>query len=172
MKIRVEDIGPEGLEVSFEDPGLRPDHLGDQAGAIVRAPAVSLHLTRSGPTVRARGRVRGGFLLVCSRCLGDCDFKLDAEVDLFFGPRPGRLAVEVRLEPGDLDLVYYDSGEIDLGAALRQEMSLALPMAPVCGQGCRGLCPDCGRPLTEDVCGCQKKEIDPRLAKLAQWKTD
>lgn len=172
MKVRLEDIGPEGLEVSFADTGLRPDHLGDQAGAIVRAPEAKLRLTRSGTTVRARGEVSGSFLLVCSRCLGDCPFELQGEVDLYFRPRPDSEAAEVRLEQDELDVIHYDSDEIDLGAALREEISLALPMAPVCGPQCRGLCPKCGQPLAQGQCGCQKKEIDPRLAKLAELKID
>jgi uncharacterized protein len=44
---------------------------------------------------------------------------------------------------------------------------LELDTKNLCSDDCRGLCPGCGVNLNEGQCRC-KKEIDPRLAKLAQ----
>lgn len=170
MKVRLEDIGPEGLDVSFEATGLRAEDLGDQAAGIVRPPVAEFHLSRSGDTVRARGKVEAGLSLRCSRCLAEYPFELAAELDIYFRPHPSSQADEVELESDELEVVHFASDEIDLGQALVEEISLALPMAPVCGEDCQGLCSGCGRRLSEGDCGCQKKEVDPRLAKLAGLK--
>ncbi|MBR3961677.1 MAG: DUF177 domain-containing protein, partial [Clostridia bacterium] len=37
-----------------------------------------------------------------------------------------------------------------------------------CSEDCRGLCSNCGANLNGGDCGCNVKQIDPRLAKLAE----
>ena len=37
----------------------------------------------------------------------------------------------------------------------------------LCSEDCKGLCPGCGVNLNREACRC-KKQVDPRLAKLAQ----
>ena len=46
---------------------------------------------------------------------------------------------------------------------------LGLPTRDLCREGCRGLCPKCGKNLNEGDCGCDRKEIDPRLAVLKKF---
>jgi uncharacterized protein len=42
-------------------------------------------------------------------------------------------------------------------------------MRLLCDEDCKGLCDRCGKPLRDGDCGCEKKEIDPRLAILKKW---
>ena len=44
---------------------------------------------------------------------------------------------------------------------------LHLDTKNLCSPDCKGLCPGCGADLNREPCRC-KKEVDPRLAKLAQ----
>ena len=45
-----------------------------------------------------------------------------------------------------------------------------MPFSPVCGDDCAGLCPDCGVPLATAEPGHQHEKIDPRWAKLAEFR--
>jgi uncharacterized protein len=49
---------------------------------------------------------------------------------------------------------------------LREQFQLALPMKPLCTEGCRGLCPECGANLNRTRCDCAPMWEDPRLAPL------
>jgi len=43
---------------------------------------------------------------------------------------------------------------------------LALPMKPLCGEACKGLCRHCGTNLNKSSCDCAPTWDDPRLAPL------
>ena len=51
---------------------------------------------------------------------------------------------------------------------LAEALLLDFPRKILCSEDCPGLCPKCGKSLKGGDCGCPKKEIDPRLAVLAQ----
>ncbi len=65
----------------------------------------------------------------------------------------------------DLYIVVPDM-RLDLDAQASEEIFLSLPSRFLCNHDCKGLCPICGCDLNERLCGC-KKEVDPRLATLA-----
>ena len=54
----------------------------------------------------------------------------------------------------------------DLDELLREDILLDLPSKYLCSPDCKGLCPKCGKNLNEGDCGCDRKEIDPRLEVL------
>ena len=56
----------------------------------------------------------------------------------------------------------YEGKEIDLSAAVRESILLALPPAPLCVEDCKGLCPTCGKDLNQGDCGCDRKVPEPR----------
>lgn len=171
MKVRLEDIPPEGLEVAFDDRSVRPGDLGDQVAGLTAAPQARLRLERQGDLVLARGGFRAGLRLVCSRCLQEVESQVGGPLEWVFGPgQPVDEAEEVQLGGEDMDVLPYAGDELDLGQALRDEIGLSLPMAPLCRADCRGLCPACGRPLAEGDCGCRRGQGDPRWAKLAELK--
>jgi uncharacterized protein len=60
-------------------------------------------------------------------------------------------------------LLLPDTGKIDLEPVLREEMTLALPINPVCKPDCQGLCPICGNDLNRTTCYHEDTPIDPRL---------
>jgi uncharacterized protein len=56
---------------------------------------------------------------------------------------------------------YFDLGEaeeVDVTADLREAILLNLPRFPLCDEGCKGLCPQCGADLNEGACDCSKRE--------------
>lgn len=171
MKVRLEDIPPEGLEVEFEDRRAKPGDLGGQVAGLPKPPWARVRLERQGELVLARGGYRASLSLVCSRCLREVDSQVGGALEWVFGPaQPVNDAEEVQLSGEDMDVLPYAGDELDLAQALRDEIGLSLPMAPLCRADCRGLCPACGRPLAEGDCGCRQGQGDPRWAKLAELK--
>jgi len=74
------------------------------------------------------------------------------------------------LKSEELDLSFYRNDEIDIGEIVKEQVLLAVPMKPLCDSGCKGICPECGRDLSEGACGCSRKEVDPRLEPLGRLK--
>ena len=96
---------------------------------------------------------------LCDRCgeVFDKPFHLDCEY---------LLATELEDEEND-EILLLEDGTVDLGELSREVFILNMPTKLLCREDCRGLCPGCGVNLNYEVCRC-KKEVDPRLAKLAQ----
>jgi uncharacterized protein len=55
--------------------------------------------------------------------------------------------------------------ELDLAPMVRDAVVLELPLAPLCREDCRGLCPYCGCDRNEELCDCEAPR-DPRWANL------
>src|SRR5207244_13627268 len=102
------------------------------------------------------------------RCLEPLPADVRAAVDVRLIPRPAT-ADNVELAPDDLDVDFYQNDELDLGALVEAETTLALPMKPLCRDDCRGLCPVCGGNRNLIACECQERVVDPRLAVLKQF---
>src|SRR2546425_13269394 len=138
MIVRVSDIGSEGLSVTeaaalgpvYRDPTWRLD-------------GVRLHLERDGIDVFVTGELRAAVSQACGRCLEPSPAEVTATLDVRLVPRP-TTADNVELAPDDLDMDFYDRDEIDIGALIDAETTLALPMKPLCREGCLGLCRVCG----------------------------
>ena len=77
------------------------------------------------------------------------------------------LAASIEGEESDTILITPDM-KLDLDELVYSETVVSLPMKHLCSEECRGICFKCGKNLNEGECGCPTKEIDPRLAALAQ----
>jgi DUF177 domain-containing protein len=160
MIVRVPDIPTEGLSVTdvaalgpvYKDPTWRLER-------------VQLQLERDGVDVFVTGELQAAVLQACGRCLEPSPVDVTAVLDVRLAPRPAT-ADSVELAPDDLDVDFYDKDEIDLGAVIETETTLALPMKPLCHDGCLGLCPVCGGNRNLVQCTCQQRAPDPRLAAL------
>ena len=62
--------------------------------------------------------------------------------------------------------------KLDLEEFCYDEILLSLPTKFLCDENCKGLCPTCGQDLNQGECSCNEKEIDPRLAALAELLKD
>ena len=91
----------------------------------------------------------------CRRCLGTANGELSSAVR------------ELYEEGSSGEETYPLSGnQLDLEPLVRDAVLLELPQAPLCREGCRGLCPTCGADLNEGECGCPPGGSDPRWAAL------
>ncbi|MBU1155164.1 MAG: DUF177 domain-containing protein [Proteobacteria bacterium] len=170
MKVAITDIPAEGKDLSFSDAAAEPQDLGPQVEAVVTAPSAQLRLERVGELVTAKGTYAAELVLACSRCLGPVPLSLAGELDWAFRPLGQEDREEVQLAEDELEVSFYEDGQVDLAQALRDELGLALPMAPLCREDCTGLCPVCGKPVKPGEPCCRRNEVDPRWARLAQLK--
>lgn len=114
------------------------------------------------------GRLTANVEFACVRCLQTTLFKIDAEFDDVFIEPDAEGETDVSLEAEELDESYALDGRIDIAEAVREQIILALPDRPLCGEDCKGLCPKCGTNLNLIKCNCITSDTDPRWAALKQ----
>ena len=69
---------------------------------------------------------------------------------------------------GDNEDDYLEAPDftLDLDSPVTADILLDLPSKHLCKEDCKGLCPKCGKNLNHGDCGCDLREIDPRLEAL------
>jgi uncharacterized protein len=120
---------------------------------------------------RLSGRLTAELELTCSRCLESFTTPVATDFDLSYVPRAENAGEgELEVEEDDLSTAFYADDQIDLGQLIAEQLQLALPMKPLCRDGCRGLCPQCGTNLNSGTCQCKPTWTDPRLDALRGLK--
>jgi uncharacterized protein len=143
-----------------------------EAFRIIGPVSLSFDVFKDQAQFRLVGRVQAALELPCSRCLEPFNLPVDATFDLRYQPRSANAGEgEREIEQDDLSTAFYDHDVIDLGQLMREQFYLALPMKPLCGESCLGLCPVCGTNLNRTTCRCRHEWEDPRLAVLKTLKT-
>jgi uncharacterized protein len=120
-----------------------------------------------------RGHITGKVNMPCDRCAADSLISLDHSFDSFEAFPEETLTGNKAADPfGEVDEAVIRNApnargiEVNPAALLWQEFSLALPVKPLCGEDCQGLCPICGARKSEGKCSCETASGDPRLAVL------
>jgi uncharacterized protein len=141
---------------------------GDQENFRVTGPvSLAFDIFKDKAQFQLAGSVHTVLEVFCSRCLEPFTIPVDADFDLRYQPHTQNSGEgEMEIEEDDLTTAFYADDEIDLGQLMREQFYLVLPMKPLCEEGCRGLCPECGTNLNRDTCTCTHEWEDPRLAVL------
>jgi uncharacterized protein len=112
-----------------------------------------------------QGRLKGVYERPCDRCLAKARAPWDLEVGWLFEEGPGGVySLKTLDEDADeMDAVLTEcrppqSGTIDLGPCVWEEVVLNVPLKFVCKPDCRGLCPRCGANRNEMPCACGSGE--------------
>ena len=139
-------------------------------GVVLAAPVIGeIRLTYSGRSILVRGRLESALAEQCSRCLRPAQAAVTVDLEEEALPSidlAGGTALDAADEPGVLRL--SDHHELDLEPAIRDALSLAEPIAPLCRPDCPGLCETCGQDLADEPAHHHAdQDIDPRLAALA-----
>lgn len=150
---------------SFRSYTLRLDELTLDDGLYANGVTGTVKLTRLTDGIIARIKVTGDVELECLRCLREYPELFATDFSEEF-----RIAHDVRTGVGiatedddDERFEINENHELDFGEALRQEIIVALPMRPTCGEDCPG--PD----VTEIG---DTEPVDTRFASLAQLLDD
>jgi uncharacterized protein len=135
IKILVDQIRPKGLHLEEtlipEDLGVISEIVTFQGGILAKADA-----QRIDDVVRVAVHVDGDIRWVCSRCLKEFPGVLNKDFILDY-------PVERRVRT------------IVLDEDIRDNIMLDYPMAPLCADDCRGLCPHCGGNRNDGKCRCK-----------------
>ena len=150
-----------------KNPSLRLDYLLDlsdfeYAGQFPLKKPVSLtvEITNKASLVRLLAHIEFVFDSPCDRCGKPTARKHVVTVDK-------SLATAIEGDDSDTILLVPDM-KLDLDDFIYTETVVNLPMKHLCKADCKGVCSKCGRNLNDGKCDCPEKEIDPRLAKLAE----
>jgi uncharacterized protein len=146
-----------------------PDAFPPEEGVRVVAPvSLAFTIAKDKQHFTLVGRATSVLELACSRCLESFAWPVAASFELRYQPQPESAtgAPDREIAEDDLSTAFYEDDRIDLGQLVQEQFYLSLPMKPLCGDACRGLCPECGTSLNRDTCTCARTWDDPRLAVL------
>ena len=149
----------------------------EAADAMVKAANVKLvgkeYIGAGYVTIFVRGDVRTTLSMDCSRCLGPAGVALAAvireEILPALDPLTGQV-VDPSIERDVMRLTAHH--ELEVESLLREAISLAAPIAPLCRPDCPGLCPECGARLADEHPPHEIDDVDPRLAALRGFRVD
>jgi uncharacterized protein len=129
---------------------------------------VHMDVQMAGRDVIVQGELTSRTTMPCRRCLAPVTVELKEKVALVY--RPGLTRVEA--EAQEVYALAERADDLDLTEALREQVVLAVPQYAMCGETCRGLCPQCGTNLNQTQCDCAAAEEDPRWAALRKHRMD
>ena len=129
-------------------------------------------LKENNETVVLKGEMLASVEFFCDRCGEPFDFSLTADFSYIFkiGEDASLHLQEKECGEEDCNTVYLDEPVIDIGEILREQVLLAAPVRRICDEGCRGLCPGCGRNLGREACTCSPGRSDSPFAVLKNLK--
>ncbi len=163
MLINISDIPEDGLQKKLELTVNVNDHQ-DTANVFIK-------ISKLGKMIFAEGSIQISATLTCSRCLNDYSYPLDLTFNEEYTPdRVSDEEKEYELTEKDLKLDFISDEKIDITELITEQVLLAVPMKPLCGSECPGLCQVCGKNLKEGACSCKVDKVDPRLAPLELLK--
>ena len=163
--------GPrEHVERTLPPSAFQPD---DPDYRVVAPVDVSMDIAKAGADAfTVTGRATTRLELICGRCVEPFEIPVEVAFDLRYVPHAENTGEgEREIAEDDLVTAFYRDGVLDIGELLREQFQLALPMKPLCGDACRGLCPRCGANLNRTECSCVPAWEDPRLAPLKSLLT-
>ncbi len=169
MIVHLKDIPAEGLDLNFS---LAPSQLPQLREDAELSSPVAVHAAIKviRRNILINGEIACGVLLDCSRCLSRFEEKFNFPFCITYSPLPTRgVSPEKELSWDDLEVTFYEEEELDVGAVVREELILALPVHALCQESCKGLCVGCGADLNCEPCRCAALGVDPRLARLADF---
>ena len=171
MRIPIARIDTVPRESRFSEV---PDIAQEGLSAAVRFPSpihVNVTYYRSGREVFFHGGLEGEVEGDCSRCLESFPFAIEKKFDFVLTPDPLPTNKNKELTEDEMGLSFYSGEDIDLSPYIREQTLLALPLRPLCSEGCRGLCPGCGAELNRPGCECTSPG-DPRMAVFRNLRLD
>jgi uncharacterized protein len=157
-----------GSMMTFSETVPSPSRIGlDLIGVDEGAPLqLDLRIESVSEGVLVTGTVSAPTSGECARCLTPITGEVEIDLtELFAYPDS---ATDATTESDEIGRVG-SSGQpdtVDIEQPIIDAIGLALPLSPLCGPDCAGLCPQCGVPLATAEPGHHHDQIDPRWAKL------
>jgi len=134
---------------------LDADHIDFRGNEIsIKDPIkIDLDVLKTDASFVLTGELEVSLILQCSRCLKEYAHQIEVEIS-------DELLIE------DIE----DLKNVDVFPILVSDIILEIPIKPLHDENCKGLCSICGQDLNEGECDCEEEIVDPRLAKLKEYK--
>ena len=126
-----------------------------------KSPVVLSIANQENAAVFIRGSVDITLSIPCGRCLEEVPTQICFEIDKKLDIKDGIL-VDDEMEEND----YLIGFELDVDKLVYAEILVNWPMRVLCKEDCEGICNVCGANLNKGDCGCQRTELDPRMAAI------
>ena len=146
-------------EVSIELTSFE-SRLGDFP-ILQKSPVVLTITNQENKTLFIRGAVDVTLSIPCGRCLEEVPTQICFDIDKKLDINDGIL-VDDEMEEND----YLIGFELDVDKLVYAEILVNWPMKVLCKEDCEGICNVCGANLNKGDCGCQRTELDPRMAAI------
>ncbi|MFC1913466.1 DUF177 domain-containing protein [Chloroflexota bacterium] len=142
------------------------DEIIDIVGSTSRIQG-KVELTRTNRSILVKGRSHTEVDVSCSRCLNLFRYPLVLNIEEEYFPVTDVVnGISLPL-PDELGCFTIDEHHLlDLTEAVQQYALLAIPMKPLCGQDCAGLCSNCGRNLNQEPCHCPPQQSENSWSEL------
>ena len=123
-------------------------------------------IDRLGDTIAVSLRFEGAFEMECARCLEGYRQPVDGDLRIIIKEEHGRYGPS--LDDDGVDFYFDINHEIvDVSSAIYDEIMTALPLKPLCSEGCEGIKVEPGAPASGG-----EKPVDPRWAELMKLKAE
>ena len=146
-------------EVSIELTSFE-SRLGDFP-ILQKSPVVLNIANQENKTLFIRGSVDIMLSIPCGRCLEEVPTQICFDIDKKLTIQDSIL-VDDEMEETD----YLIGFELDVDKLVYAEILVNWPMKVLCKEDCEGICKVCGANLNKGDCGCQRTELDPRMAAI------
>jgi uncharacterized protein len=177
VKISIDQIHDKPITLQCEESALSFPLLAEMQsdGACSFAGPVRCDATvvREYDHLRVAGRVVVPVSLVCSRCLVVYEATLDSSFTIIFRKgtsEEASLEDETELSEQDLVSAVYHGDEIDMTHEIEEQIAMEVPFQPLCSDGCKGLCPECGTDLNHGTCSCSARQFNFKFSALKDFK--
>ena len=130
-----------------------------------RATLIAEHDGRKGVLhdIRVVGDLATKLEIPCARCLDPVPYAVKRPFELLFRPQSVNVGPdEAEMQDKDAEVAYYEGEGVELEDIVREQILLAMPIKTLCREGCKGLCPHCGKNLNGGECQCEPVAGDPR----------
>lgn len=161
LQTRHKQIG-ESIPIAFSEQ-IAPVSYAGRTVALEGPLSLDAVLYYDGGVFTVTGTVRCVIGAICARCA-------EPYVERMEIPFSERFVKSS--EPQDEDACYtYEGDTLRLDDAVMDNLLLSLPLAGVCSEDCKGLCPICGVNRNVTECACQQEGTKPNpFAELEQLR--
>ena len=175
MRINLTELkrtSDKAMTYRFHEP-CQPLTLGAYLLTIEDGLNVCLNIGLVNDTLIVNGTLQTRIKVCCARCLEDFLYPVNIAIEdewIIADNLPEHMkeAPDAYLD----DIYILDQEDPNVTERVMEHLIVNLPMRFICADVCRGLCPQCGNNLNKSPCTCQRQAADPRLAALAQWKSN
>ena len=177
LTLKLDEIPEEGLDLSWEEEVSSLSTYLKSLSSIdfdFETPMQSeVKIKRAGRSVLIKGKVQTTLRLQCVRCLRELSYPLSTTYELTLHPlKEAPSEEETELGSEEMESSFFEGGEIHLSEIACEQIFLEIPYQPLCQQGCKGLCPVCGKDLNLSACECVKEKWTSGFSVLKNLKLD